>query len=158
MATRGDVAYFGTFGYELDLNLLSDEEKAMVREQVEFMKKNRELIHQGIFYRLASPFAGNVTAWMVISKDRNRAIVGYYRTLTEVNVGYKRLKLAGLDGDKKYRITNAGKRDYYGDELMAIGILLNDSTSGDYLSKVSLVLFLTPKNLPNWIDANHFLL
>lgn len=136
LATRGDVAYFGTFGYELDLNLLSDAEKEMVREQVEFMKKNRELIHQGIFYRLASPFAGNVTAWMVISKDRNRAIVGYYRTLTEVNVGYKRLKLAGLDGDKKYRITNAGERDYYGDELMEIGILLNDSTSGDYLSKI----------------------
>ncbi|MCM3699524.1 alpha-galactosidase [Paenibacillus macerans] len=136
LATRGDVAYFGTFGYELDLNLLSDEEKAMVREQVEFMKKNREFIHQGIFYRLASPFAGNVTTWMVISKDRNRAIVGYYRTLTEVNVGYKRLKLAGLDGDKKYRIAGVNERDYYGDELMEIGILLNDSTSGDYLSKV----------------------
>ncbi|MFD1178235.1 alpha-galactosidase [Paenibacillus puldeungensis] len=136
LATRGDVAYFGTFGYELDLSLLSDAEKETVREQIQFMKKDRELIHQGTFYRLVSPFEGNVTAWMILSKDRNRAIVGYYRTLTDVNVGYRRLKLAGLDTDKKYRIASADERSYYGDELMEIGILLNDSTSGDYLSKV----------------------
>ncbi|WP_375708431.1 alpha-galactosidase [Paenibacillus albidus] len=137
LATRGDVAYFGTFGYELDLNLLSGAEEARVREQIEFMKKHRELIHKGIFYRLASPFDGNITAWMVLSKDKNRAIVGYYRTLVQVNGGYKRLKLAGLDADKKYRISDiAGERSCYGDEWMEIGILLNDSTSGDYHSKV----------------------
>ncbi|WP_218648734.1 alpha-galactosidase [Paenibacillus kribbensis] len=136
LVTRGDVAYFGTFGYELDLNLLSDADKATIREQIDFMKENRELLHQGIFYRLVSPFEGNATAWMILGENKNRAIVGYYRTLTEVNVGYKRLKLAGLDADKKYRIAHADERYYYGDELMEIGILLNDSTSGDYLSKV----------------------
>ncbi|MGN7764732.1 alpha-galactosidase [Paenibacillus sp. 22594] len=137
LATRGDVAYFGTFGYELDLNLLPAAEEALVREQIEFMKKNRELIHQGTFYRLASPFDGNITAWMVLSKDKNRAIVGYYRTLTAVNGRYTRLRLAGLDQGKKYRITdNTYEHSGYGDEWMEIGILLNDSTSGDYHSKV----------------------
>ncbi|WP_018750641.1 alpha-galactosidase [Paenibacillus sanguinis] len=136
LTTRGNVAYFGTFGYELDLSLLTKEEKAEVRGQITFMKEHRELIQHGVFYRLASPFAGNITAWMVVSPDRRRAIVGYYRTLAPVNVGYPRLKLAGLAADLKYCIKEAGERNYYGDELMQIGILLNDSTSGDYTSKV----------------------
>ncbi|AIQ17705.1 alpha-galactosidase [Paenibacillus sp. FSL H7-0357] len=134
--TRGSVAYFGTFGYELDISLLSDEEKATVQEQITFMKKYRGLMARGTFYRLASPFQGNETAWMVRSRDRSRAIVGYYRILTKVNDGYRRLKLAGLDPHKKYRIAHLGEHGYFGDELMEIGIVLNDHTSGDYHSKV----------------------
>ena len=42
----------------------------MVKEQIEFMKENRELIQMdGDFYRLRSPFEGNDTAWMVVSQD-----------------------------------------------------------------------------------------
>lgn len=134
--TRGSVAYFGTFGYELDISLLSDEEKATVQEQITFMKKYRGLMARGTFYRLASPFQGNETAWMVRSRDRSQAIVGYYRILTKVNDGYRRLKLAGLDPQKKYRIAHMGEHSYFGDELMEIGIVLNDHTSGDYHSKV----------------------
>ena len=44
LATRANVAYFGTFGYELDLNLLSEDEMVQVKNQIEFMKKYRELI------------------------------------------------------------------------------------------------------------------
>ena len=39
LATRANVAYFGTFGYELGLNLLEDEEIKQVKAQIEFMKK-----------------------------------------------------------------------------------------------------------------------
>ncbi|WP_342439696.1 alpha-galactosidase [Paenibacillus sp. FSL L8-0436] len=134
--TRGSVAYFGTFGYELDISQLSDEEKATVQEQITFMKKSRGLMARGTFYRLASPFQGNETVWMVRSRDRSQAIVGYYRILTKVNDGYRRLKLAGLDPHKKYRIAHLGEHGYFGDELMEIGIVLNDHTSGDYHSKV----------------------
>ena len=35
--TRGDVALAGSFGYEMDLNKISDEEKEMVKEQVAAM-------------------------------------------------------------------------------------------------------------------------
>ena len=34
--TRANVAYFGTFGYELDLNSLKEEEIAAVKEQIIF--------------------------------------------------------------------------------------------------------------------------
>ena len=73
--TRANVAYFGTFGYELDLNLLSEAEMESVKKQVAFMKGYRELIQiDGDFYRLLSPFEGNDTAWMVVAQDKPRQL------------------------------------------------------------------------------------
>ncbi len=106
LETRANVAYFGTFGYELDLNLLSEKEIAMVRDQVRFMKKNRELIQvDGDFYRLRNPFKGNETAWMVVSRDKSRALAGFYQRLNKVNGSWERLRLSGLDPDKFYEVT-----------------------------------------------------
>lgn len=127
--TRADVAYFGTFGYELDLLKLSEEEKAEVRRQIAFMKEKRELIQKGIFYRLKSPFEGNETAWMIVSEDQKTALVGYYRVMQPVNVGFKRLKLKGLKEDTCYKVSGYDY-DCYGDELMQVGMILSDSASG----------------------------
>lgn len=139
--TRANVACFGTFGYELDLNRLSQEELDKIRNQIRFMKENRELIQFGTFYRLISPFdgRGNVTAWMVVSGDRRRALVGYYRVLEPVNVGYEKIRLSGLEEECKYHITIAGggyhggfcPMEVYGDELMHFGLIVSDSSSGD---------------------------
>ena len=100
--TRADVAYFGTFGYELDLLKLGEEDKAEIRRQIAFMKEKRDLIQKGTFYRLKSPFEGNETAWMIVSEDQKKALVGYYRVMQPVNVGFKRLKLKGLKEDTCY--------------------------------------------------------
>src|SRR5699024_10804683 len=59
LETRANVAYFGTFGYELDPNRLTEEEKEEVKAQITFMKQYRHLIQYGTFYRLLSPFEGN---------------------------------------------------------------------------------------------------
>ena len=112
--TRANVAYFGTFGYELDLNEISDEEFERVKKQIEFMKDNRELIQFGDFYRLRSPFEKDQCAWMVVSEDKSKAIVGFYCMRSNVNVLPGFLKLAGLDENKKYKME--GKL-YFGDEL-----------------------------------------
>lgn len=127
--TRADVAYFGTFGYELDLLKLSEEEKAEVRRQIAFMKEKRDLIQKGTFYRLKSPFEGNETAWMIVSEDQKTALVGYYRVMQPVNVGFKRLKLKGLKEDTCYKVSGYAY-DCYGDELMQVGMILSDSASG----------------------------
>lgn len=142
LKTRADVAYFGTFGYELDLNKLSQDEQELIIEQVQFMKEYREVIQFGTFYRLKSPFEGNETIWMVVSKDQNTAIVGYYRPLQVVNEGYRRVKLMGLDPDKEYHVS-IHDITCYGDELMNIGLITSDSScgenkdgEGDYLSRL----------------------
>lgn len=128
--TRGNVASFGVFGYELDLNKLNESEKEKVKEQVKFVKNYRRLIQNGIFYRLESPFEGNITAWMVVSEDKNDAIVGYYKVLNDVNVSFKRLKLKGLDENIEY-LVDGKKEFYFGDELMNVGLITSDSSSGE---------------------------
>ena len=127
--TRADVAYFGTFGYELDLLKLGEEDKAEIRRQIAFMKEKRDLIQKGTFYRLKSPFEGNETAWMIVSEDQKKALVGYYRVMQPVNVGFKRLKLKGLKEDICYKVSGYDY-DCYGDELMQVGMILSDSASG----------------------------
>ena len=127
--TRANVAYFGTFGYELDITSMEEEELKEVREQIAFMKKHRRLIQQGTFYRLKSPFEGNVTAWMVVSEDQKQALVGYYRVLEPVNEGFERLHLEGLKEDLVYRISDREEK-LFGDELMKAGLVVSDAAAG----------------------------
>lgn len=143
--TRANVAYFGTFGYEVNLTKMSTYELEIIKKQISFMKQYRELIQLGDFYRLLSPFESNETAWIVVSKDKEIAIVGYYRTLQEVNVGYRRLKLVGLDANKNYTISN-NYYECYGDELMNIGLITSDAScgenniqEGDYVSRLYII-------------------
>lgn len=117
---RANIACFGTFGYELDLNEISDEEFAKVQEQIRFMKEYREVIQYGNLYRLQSPFEKNVAAWMVVSADQNTAVVVTYKTLKTPNMGIEYIRLQGLNPDVKYSI-NDGKATY-GDYLMEVGI------------------------------------
>lgn len=61
--TRGVVAMAGSFGYELDLNQLSEEEKTVVAKQVTHYKEYQSLIYNGDYYRLANPFEDGMSAW-----------------------------------------------------------------------------------------------
>ncbi len=128
--TRANVAYFGTFGYELDLNRLTKEEISEVKEQIAFMKQYREILQFGSFYRLKSPFEGNEMAWIAVSEDKRTAIVGWYRVLNTVNGCYTRLRLEGLEPDFCYRDRQSGT-SCYGDELMNLGLCTTDSTAGE---------------------------
>lgn len=127
--TRANVAYFGTFGYELDLNRLTEEEQREVKEQVIFMKKYRKILQFGTFYRLKSPFEGNETVWMVVSEDQKTALVGWYRVLNCVNGSYTRVRLEGLNPGYRYRNLNTGIC-HFGDELMHAGLITSDGTAG----------------------------
>lgn len=129
LETRGNVAYFGAFGYELDLQKLSEEEREIVREQIIFMKKYREVIQFGTFYRLQSPFENNIAAWMSVSEDKRTAVVGYYKILNDVNCEFRRLKLKGLVPDMRYLVEDK-KEWFYGDELMNAGLVTSDASSG----------------------------
>jgi len=127
--TRGNVAMFGSFGYELDLNKLSEAERIIVREQIAFAKEYRKLIHEGTFYRLINPFEGNYCAWMVVSKDCETVVIGNYKVLNEVNSPFRRLYLQGLAPEKEYQRIDTG-HVYYGDELMNIGLVISDTSCG----------------------------
>ena len=144
--TRANVAFFGSFGYELDPDLLSEEELAYIRTQTEFVKKYRELVLKGTFYRLKSPFeSSGFAAWMVVSSDKRTAVVGWYKFLNEVNGPFRRVKLRGLDNALLYQVTKipgssniaensmlgSEKEIFTGDELMKLGLITSDSASGE---------------------------
>lgn len=129
LQTRANVAYFGTFGYELDLNILSEKEQEEVKSQIKFMKQYRGLIQFGDFYRLKSPFENNESAWMVVSGDKQDAIVGWYKMLNGTNLPFSRLRLCGLDEKQSYTVS--GKPGIYsGMELMNAGLVTSDTSSG----------------------------
>ena len=127
--TRANVAYFGTFGYELDLNALTAEEQEEVKEQIAFMKQYRQLFQFGTFYRLMSPFENNISAWMVVNEDKTEAIVGWYRVLNGINLPYTRLRLKGLSDEMQYTV-NGDSVAHYGNELMNAGLITTDISSG----------------------------
>ncbi len=140
LSTRANVAYFGTFGYELDLNLLSEAEIEEVKEQICFMKKYRHLIQvEGDFYRIRSPFKGNETAWIVVSRDKTQAVAAFYQRLNKVNASWLRMNFKGLDEKMLYEV----KWDdhilrAYGNELMYAGIPIDrealNKKGGDFAS------------------------
>lgn len=134
-STRANVAYFGTFGYELNPLSLSEDEKLQMKKQIDWMKKYRNLIQYGLFYRLKSPFEGdgNIVAWMVVSEDKTRAILGVYQVLSRPNPNRTRIILKGLEGQKVYKI---GASERQGDSLMSFGISLNDVFTGVNVSHV----------------------
>lgn len=129
LATRAETAYFGCFGYEMDLDTLTEEEKEEVKEQIQYYKRIRKLVMDGTFYRLISPFEGDEAAWIVVSEDKRHALAGYYRMRQPANAPLKRLTLKGLDPDVRYQIRETGL-EAYGDELMRAGMAISDYASG----------------------------
>lgn len=128
LSTRANVAFFGAFGYEMDLNALDEAEIEQVKRQIAYMKEHRALFQFGTFYRLVDPYQNQVGAWMVVSPDQNEAIVGLYKLMNSVNTGFVRLHLRGLDPEKDYQI-DGEELLRGGDELMECGLMPQDASS-----------------------------
>ena len=138
LATRGVVAMAGSFGYEMDLNLLTEDEKEAVKAQVEDYKKYYDLIHNGDYYRLTSPQGDSgFTAWQFVSGDKTRTLLNLVITHVRANAPDLWFKLRGLDPEKRYRLEENG-RIYSGSALMNAGISI-PMIMGDYLA-VQMVL------------------
>ena len=127
LKTRGITAMAGTFGYELNPALLSDEEKEEIREQIKTFKKYEMLINEGTYWRLTSPFEDEVAAWMSVSRAKDRALVSVVRLYAEANAAACYVKLKGLESDAVYIEENTG-RQYTGAALMNAGIPLPFAT------------------------------
>ena len=128
--TRGVVAMAGSFGYELDLNQLSEEEKSVVAKQVIHYKEYQSLIYNGDYYRLANPFEDGMSAWSWISEDKKTILVQGVLFRAKPNVLRKTLRLMGLEAKKNYKI--AGTEEVYtGAALMSGGVLLQRAVGDD---------------------------
>ena len=107
--TRGVVAQAGTFGYELNVNALSGEEKDAIRAQIDDYKKYAELIAHGDYYRLcALEDMPDCSAWMFVSPDRKEALVSLVMTHLRANAPFPWFRLQGLipEGTYALEVTN----------------------------------------------------
>ena len=102
--TRANVAYFGAFGYELELLQLSDEEKDEIKNRLLFTRKYAVSSNLGDFYRLVNPFDAGTAAWMSVSKAKDQAFAVYVYHLIHLEQPNYRLKLQGLDPEALYKV------------------------------------------------------
>ncbi len=125
LKTRGIVAYFGTYGIELDINKMTQEEKQEIKRQIVEFKKYYSLIQYGEYYRLQGPFEQNKfhCAWEVATEDGSEALVACVRHGNESGFVHEIIKLKGLIPDKYYNI-NGGKEKYLGLALMEQGLAM----------------------------------
>ena len=124
LKTRGDVAYAGTFGYELDITKSDNEEIEEIKKQIEFDKSIQSLIREGDLYRLVSPYETNYCSWEIVSKDKKKVFLFASKILAVAQSKNPKLKLQGLDENKQYLDTRTGKV-YGGDFLMYRGIRID---------------------------------
>lgn len=129
--TRAVTAMAGSFGYELDLNTLSHDEKQEVGEQITRFKKYGRLIHNGLYYRLSDPMNDKFAVWEFVSEDKKEVLVNGVIFRTEPNRTQYLIKLRGLLPDADYRLDNSGGV-YKGSALMNGGILLPKSWGDNY--------------------------
>ena len=133
--TRAHVALAGTFGYELDITKISEEERAMIPEQVSMYHKYNDLVREGDYYRVASYREnGLYDCWMVVAKDKSEALVTYVQVLGRPNMHSRKIKLLGLYAAADYRLDGTDEV-YGGDLLMNAGMLVEDMR-GDYMSRL----------------------
>lgn len=135
LSTRGNVAMSGNLGYELDLNILDNDDKAEIKNQVEKYKALRYLIQKSDLYRLKNPFEEDTCAIMYVSQDKKDAAIFCTRIICKTAFMHiERLKLHGLNKDVLYEIV--GENIFStGSELMKIGLDYSDLDK-DFTSKI----------------------
>ena len=148
--TRGHVAMAGTFGYELDITKLPEEEKWQIEKQVEMYHRFQPLMREGDYYRIASWGENHrYDCWQVVSKDKSEALMTYVQVLAEPNWHSRKLRLKGLDPEAEYRLEEIGPEEnrqareaqtmtgrIYKGALLMYGGLLIPRMDGDFMSKM----------------------
>lgn len=103
--TRGIVALAGTFGYELDITKIPEEERKQIPDQIAMYHRYNDLVREGDYYRILSFRENNRDdSYMVVSKDKKEALVTFVQVMHMTSVPNLPVKLEGLDPDTMYRI------------------------------------------------------
>lgn len=140
--TRGHVAMVGTFGYELDVTKIPQQDRDMIPAQIEEFNKFNKLVRTGDQYRIGNVFKDNTwDSWMFVAKDKSEALFEFIQVLARPNERSRRIKLKGLDPDAFYYEESNPEVKVSGSALMNAGINIAkiwgiDQLYGDFQSKI----------------------
>jgi len=133
LETRGIVAMSGTFGYELDITKMTEDEKSVIKDQIKTFNSYYWLIQKGDYYRVTPNDQREIyKAWEFAAKDKSEALLNIVVKRSQANAKIKNIKLRGLIEDAVYRIEGTDTR-MSGAALMYGGYAINLSI-GDYPS------------------------
>ena len=130
---RFNLNCIGAFGYEFDFRRFNSEELAVIKNQIEFYKKHRELLCYGNYYCIDNIFDDNVNySYIVVSNDKSKAIFSAFEKEYIAGQNVKLYKLKGLDENAVYKVTERNTYNVLeknqvsftasGDALMKFGV------------------------------------
>ena len=135
-ATRGHVAMVGTFGYELDVTRIPQEDRDAIPGQIAEFNKFNSLVRTGDHYRIGNMFEDNTfDAWEFVAKDKSEALFEFVQVLGRPNERSRRIKLKGLDPGAYYCREDKPEVKLSGAALMNCGINIG-GLWGDYRSVI----------------------
>ena len=138
---RIDVAMSGRLGMEIQPKNMTDEEKELCRKAISEYKTIRPTVQLGDLYRLVSPYDKlGVASLMYTSPEKDKAVFYWWKTETFVNQHLPRVKMAGLDAEKTYRIHELNRIDNeplpFEGKVFSGSFLMNNGLEIPYTHKV----------------------
>ena len=132
LKTRGIVAMSGTFGYELDLTRITEEEKAVMKQQIADFHRYYWLIQHGEYFRLTDEKDEEYfTSWEFASEDKSEALLNIVITNVHANPELPYVRLYGLDPEAWYKIEGR-EQLYTGAALMNGGFVFGELIRNKY--------------------------
>lgn len=104
LSTRACMAMSGTFGYELDIAELTEQQKQQIKKQITAFKEYSPIIQYGDYYRITSPMGKNCTVWEFVDKKGKEALVHAIYHHVESNPVPVRAKMYGLKDSAMYQL------------------------------------------------------
>ena len=109
---RIDVAMSGRLGMEIQPRNMTHEERDLCRKAIAEYKEIRPVVQLGDIYRLVSPYDGhNMASMMYVSPEKSEAVFYWWKTETFYDDHLPRVKMAGLDPEKSYKIRELNRID-----------------------------------------------
>ncbi len=105
LESRFNVACVGAFGYELDLEALTNDELDTIKKQIEFYKQNRKLLLNGDYYRLDNLTENNAGGWIIVNEDQTNAIATIIVKQLKYNTIRPKFTFKGLNPNYKYHVS-----------------------------------------------------
>ena len=109
---RIDVAMSGRLGMEIQPKNMTDEEKALCRKAIGEYKEIRPIVQFGNIYRLVSPYdKKGLASMMYVTDQKDKAVWYWWKTESMQNEHLPRVKMAGLDANKYYKVRELNRID-----------------------------------------------
>ncbi len=146
---RTEVAMMCKLGFDIKLSDMDEREAAYCHAAVENYNRLKPVILDGDLFRLVSPYEGNHTSSMYVSKDQKKAVLFAFDIHPRYAEKLYPVRLNGLDPHKMYRVNEINKMQTM---PMRAGMpmrpgmnnpLDNKVYSGEYLMTVGLNVFST---------------